>query len=85
MQTEIPAQAQQVLEAVRPLFGGSLLVAPVMEAGQRTKTVYLPAGTWYNAWTGEAVEGGRTVEADAPLTVIPVYTRDAGLLGVFKG
>ena len=25
MQTEIPAQAQQVLEAVRPLFGGSLL------------------------------------------------------------
>ena len=67
------------------MFGGSLLVAPVMEAGQRTKTVYLPAGTWYNAWTGEAVEGGRTVEADAPLTVIPVYTRDAGLLGVFKG
>lgn len=25
MQTEIPAQSQQVLEAVRPLFGGSLL------------------------------------------------------------
>lgn len=24
------------------MFGGSLLVAPVMEAGQRTKTVYLP-------------------------------------------
>ena len=67
------------------MFGGSLLVAPVMEAGQRAKTVYLPAGTWYNAWTGEAVEGGRTVEADAPLTVIPVYTRDPGLLEVFKG
>lgn len=67
------------------MFGGSLLVAPVMEAGQRAKTVYLPAGTWYNAWTGEAVEGGRTVEADAPLTVIPVYTRDPGLLEVFRG
>lgn len=25
MQTEIPAQDQQVLEAVRPLFGSSLL------------------------------------------------------------
>ena len=56
-----------------------------MEAGQRTKTVNLPAGTWYNAWTGEAVEGGRTVEADAPLTVIPVYTRDPGLLEGFNG
>ena len=30
-------------------------------------------------------EGGRTVEADAPLTVIPVYTRDPGLLEVFRG
>ncbi len=56
-----------------------------MEAGQRAKTVYLPAGTWYNAWTGETYEGGQTVEADAPLTVIPVYTRDPGLLEVFRG
>ena len=67
------------------MFGGSLLVAPVMEAGQRKKSVYLPVGTWYNAWTGEALEGGCVIEADAPLTVIPVFTRDPALLEVFKG
>ena len=66
------------------MFGKDILVAPVTEAGQRTKEVYLPAGTWYNAWTGEAVEGGRTITADAPLTVIPVFVRDAALLDVFK-
>ena len=56
-----------------------------MEAGQRKKSVYLPVGTWYNAWTGEALEGGCVIEADAPLTVIPVFTRDPALLEVFKG
>lgn len=66
------------------MFGKDILVAPVTEAGQRTKEVYLPAGTWYNAWTGEAVEGGKTITADAPLTVIPVFVRDAALLEVFK-
>ena len=66
------------------MFGKDILVAPVTEAGQRTKEVYLPAGTWYKAWTGEAVEGGRTITADAPLTVIPVFVRDAALLDVFK-
>ncbi|MGN0479671.1 MAG: TIM-barrel domain-containing protein, partial [Hominenteromicrobium sp.] len=67
------------------MFGGSLLVAPVMEAGQRKKNVYLPEGTWYNAWTGEALTGGRVIEADAPLDVIPVFTRDPALLEVFRG
>lgn len=66
------------------MFGKDILVAPVTEAGQRTKEVYLPAGTWCNAWTGEAVEGGKTITADAPLTVIPVFVRDAALLEVFK-
>lgn len=66
------------------MFGKDILVAPVTEAGQRTKEVYLPAGTWYNAWTGEAVEGGKAITADAPLTVIPVFVRDAALLEVFK-
>lgn len=66
------------------MFGPDVLVAPVMEKGQREKDVYLPAGTWYNAWTGEAVEGGRTVKAETPLTVIPVFVRDKALLGAFK-
>ena len=67
------------------MFGPDLIVAPVMEAGQTKKAVYLPAGRWYNAWTGEAVEGGREIIADAPLPIIPVFTRDPELIPVFQG
>lgn len=66
------------------MFGPDLIVAPVMEAGQTSKVVYLPEGTWYNAWTGETVKGNQTIETDAPLTVIPIFTRNTELLPLFK-
>ena len=58
------------------MFGDALLVAPVTEPGGE-KDVYLPAGTWYNIWTGEQFEGGKVVHFDAvPLDQIPVFGRD---------
>jgi len=38
-----------------------------------------------DAWTGERLLGGQTVEADAPIERIPVHVRghDAGLAGLF--
>ena len=59
------------------LFGDDLLVAPVTEPGARSWRVYLPAGDWVDAWTGEAVQGGRVVERETPLDVIPVHVRAA--------
>lgn len=81
---DFPAEAAAWDADAQYMFGPDLLVSPVMEAGVREKDVYLPAGTWYNVWTGEAVEGGRTVKAEAPLTTIPVFTRNPALLDVFK-
>ena len=59
------------------LFGGDILVAPVVTEGAREREVYLPAGAdWRDAWTGApAVEGGQWVTAAAPLELIPVYVR----------
>lgn len=58
-------------------FGSELLVAPVVEHGARSRQVYLPAGaSWTDAWTGERLDGGQDVKADAPLDRIPVYLRD---------
>ena len=58
------------------LFGDQYLVAPVTEYGQRKREVYLPAGaSWTEQSTGKTYEGGRTVTADAPLDVIPVFVR----------
>ena len=59
------------------LFGEHLLVAPVLEEGQRVRRVYLPAGeTWENLHTGERLEGGAWYDVDAPLEVIPVFIRN---------
>jgi len=62
------------------LFGPSLLVAPVLEAGATSRRVYLPAGaTWTDLRSGTMHAGGTWVELDAPLDVIPVLARDGAL------
>lgn len=62
------------------LFGPDLLVAPVVEAGARTREVYLPAGArWTDLRSGEVHDGGRTVTLEAPLDTIPVLARDGRL------
>jgi alpha-D-xyloside xylohydrolase len=54
-------------------------VAPVTEYKARTKQVYLPAGEWYDYWTGKAAAAGR-VAADAPFDEIPVYVRAGAIV-----
>lgn len=59
------------------MFGPDVLVAPIFYAGMRKRMVYLPKGfTWKEYWTGETIEGGRTIESDAPLHRLPVFTRN---------
>ncbi len=65
------------------LLGPDVLVAPVLEAGARSRRVYLPEGArWTDAWTGTDHEGGTTVRADAPLDRIPVFLRDGAPISV---
>ena len=57
------------------MFGGKYLVAPVMEPGARSRSVYFPAGQWRNVDTGDVIEGGQCLDVPAPLEVIPVFER----------
>ncbi len=57
------------------LFGHDLLVAPVLREAQAERGVYLPAGDWYDYWTGRLVKGGRTVSVPVTLESIPIYVR----------
>ncbi len=75
-------------------LGPDLLVAPVVEAGATTRTLYLPAGRWVNLWQrteydeesggfrlgGRTIEGGKTVSVNAPLDEIPVFVRSGALI-----
>ena len=65
------------------MFGPDLLVAPVLEQGARSRSVYLPSGAqWTNAWTGKRVAGGTEVTAEAPLEQIPLFLRDGAHLPI---
>jgi len=58
------------------MYGSEILVAPIMEEGVRSRSVYLPTGTtWVEAYTGIEYIGGQTIMVDAPLEVIPIYTK----------
>jgi alpha-D-xyloside xylohydrolase len=62
------------------MFGPSLLVNPVMQANVTSRSVYLPAGTWTDFWTGTSTAGGTTITASAPQDRIPLYARAGSIL-----
>ncbi len=58
------------------MYGPDVLVAPVLYAGQRKRSVYLPKGDeWTECFTGKEYAGGQRIEADTPLDVIPIFVR----------
>jgi alpha-glucosidase len=59
------------------MLGSSLLVAPVVEEGAVSRSVYLPPGRWFDVWTGTGYDGGVTITVDAPLGSPPVFSKDA--------
>jgi len=64
------------------MLGRDLLVASVVEAGQRRRGVYLPQNAygWYDFYAGQWYPGGQTIELDAPLERLPLLVRaGAGL------
>lgn len=67
------------------MFGPEILVAPVMEEGVRSRSVYLPAGTvWIDAYTGKEYAGGQTIKVEAPLEIIPVFTKKGFTGDIYK-
>ena len=62
------------------MLGDKLLVAPVLEQGALSRSLYLPQGSWADYWTGEIMEGGRQVTVSAPLDRIPIFVRAGSIL-----
>jgi alpha-glucosidase (family GH31 glycosyl hydrolase) len=62
------------------LWGRDILVAPVVEPGATERRVYLPAGDWYDFWTGERTRGGREISRPVNLETLPLYVRAGAML-----
>jgi alpha-glucosidase len=75
---EFPADRRTYSLADEFMAGDALLAAPVGHRGQVRRPVYLPGGTWYDFWTGQACRGD--VQAEAPLERMPLYVRAGSVL-----
>jgi alpha-glucosidase (family GH31 glycosyl hydrolase) len=56
------------------IFGDAFLVAPIYKPVSK-RTVYLPAGTWYEYETGKEYTGPHTLHVEPPLDMLPLYVR----------
>ena len=64
------------------LVGDELLVAPVLAAGQTTRTVTFPAGRWFGWSDGTAYQGRATVAA--PLTTLPLFLHEGAIVPMLR-
>jgi len=71
------------------MFGPAFLVNPVTEqlytggniGGKITRKVYLPASAqWYDFYTGKVYTGGKSIEAPAPIDIIPLFVRAGSII-----
>lgn len=76
-----PSDAKALTVKDQYLFGQSLMVAPVLKYQATARTVYLPEdGKWLDFWTGEAFEGGQSVERTVELRTLPLYVKAGSIL-----
>ncbi len=66
------------------LFGGELLVAPVLTEKTDRREVYFPAGRWFDLDYDCVYEGPATAEVYAPQNRIPVFVRAGAILPMAK-
>ncbi len=76
---EFPADTAVANMTDEWLLGKGLLAAPVLNEGGK-RNVYLPAGTWYDYFTGEVIKGPKTIAVQKALDEVPVYVYEGTIL-----
>lgn len=79
---DFPHDKKAMEEKYEYMFGPSLLVAPVLQPGATSASVYLPqceAG-WVDFWTGKSCAGGTSVEVPVSLDKMPLFVRKGSIL-----
>ncbi len=80
---DYPADANVANRTDAWMFGDWLVAAPVVDKQQKSKAIYLPAGTWTDYFRGVTYSGGQTIQY--PLnseswTDIPVFIKQGAII-----
>ncbi|MFE9040219.1 TIM-barrel domain-containing protein [Streptomyces sp. NPDC007818] len=63
------------------MSGDSFLVAPVVTDTTTRDSIYLPAGTWTDYWTGRTYSGPGWLDGySAPLDTLPLFVKGGGIV-----
>lgn len=65
------------------MLGPNVMVAPVLVAGQTSRKVWIPPGSWMPFAGGAAVTGGTTIDVPAAMGEIPVFVRAGTVLSLY--
>lgn len=79
---ETPAALLEIKDQY--LLGDSLLVAPIAP-NVTSRKVVLPAGRWYDFYTGKLAGENQTIEVTPPLDQIPLFVRNGALIPRLAG
>jgi alpha-glucosidase len=77
---EFPNDPQTTQLYDQVMLGPSLMAAPILRPGVDYRAVYLPAGTWFDWWTGEKLQGETHILAHAPLERMPLYVKAGAVI-----
>ncbi len=62
------------------MLGSGLMVAPILEQGATTRTVYFPEGRWFEVRSGAAYEGPATETIGLTLGALPMFAREGAII-----
>jgi len=75
-----PNDANLTNESSSYMWGSSLLVSPVVEAEQTSKSIYLPKGEWIDFWTDDFYYGKQTITVPTPLETMPLFVKAGSII-----
>ncbi len=75
-----PEDERAVMTDDAYMWGDSFLVAPVYQKDAPMRTVYLPAGAWWDFWSGARIEGAGVVSKEIDLKTLPLFVRAGAIV-----
>ena len=67
------------------MIGGSVMLAPILNQGQKSRVVYLPEGKWVNYFTNEVMEGGKEYIVPMKLNETGLFIKAGAMIPMFEG